>query len=321
MAPAVLHATDVVAVNHEDGRVACSNFNLVGDRIFSGDSVRASIRINGRDTDLIMLQNVQDQCFEFPGGSLVPDDGILAGLSLSHGLNTVEFHITPKGSTGEGVTASASLWLWSASDRIAVVDIDGTITKSDVRGLFANFFTGGADNHEGVADAISYVAGKGYRILYLTARPISMATETRKYLESVSKMPDGALITQQHGGIMRALTSKHDEFKISALGQIQALFQAETFASDFVCDPQGSVFAGGFGNAVTDILAYAHAGIARTHIFVADTSSRITNLESGNAFQSYTGLQPHLDDFFPGKDSHPFWAAPVPEMLNVLYAL
>lgn len=263
--PALLHATDVVAVNYGAGRVVCSSFNLVGNRVFSGSSVRASIRINGHATDLMMLQNAQGLHFEFPGGSLIPDNGLLGALSLSFGLNTLEFRIGNDGSPLEEVIATAALWMWTTSDRIVVVDIDGTwpaeiavlqillscfdagicnhvltyisvgtagtVTKSDVRGLLANHVQGTASflsnalaasnpwtseailntarsadyNHEGVADAISYIASKGYRILYLTARPISMAAGSRTYLATVSqgsekglesKMPEGALITQ-----------------------------------------------------------------------------------------------------------------------------
>eukprot|EP00961_Rhodomonas_salina_P149891 2017767-Rhodomonas_salina.3 len=116
------------------------------------------------------------------------------------------------------------------------------------------------------------------------------------------------MLPQPHG-TMKALTAKHDEFKISVLAQIQSLFDAEALAGRSHT-PKGCVFAGGFGNSDTDILAYDYAGIPRTHIFVADRSSRVKNLETGTDFQSYTGLRPHLDKYFPGRDQHPYCAAP-----------
>jgi phosphatidate phosphatase PAH1 len=120
--PAVLHATDVVVVNHGAGRFCSGSFNLVGNRTFS--SAKACIRINGNETDLFMLQNPKESFFEFPGGKHVPEMGALASLPLSIGMNTLEFYI-PSGSSAEAVTASAAVWVWEASDRVVVVDIDG----------------------------------------------------------------------------------------------------------------------------------------------------------------------------------------------------
>ena len=85
-----------------------------------------------------------------------------------------------------------------------ISDIDGTITKSDVRGmilpLIGNNDNSNDDNHTdlddddaGVADwaqgevtsLFSKIHSNGYKVLYLSARSISQAAETKSYLQSL----------------------------------------------------------------------------------------------------------------------------------------
>ena len=77
--------------------------------------------------------------------------------------------------------------------RLIFTDIDGTITKSDVKG----FVHGSLENylpsvkglrfksevhHEGVIEFFHKASDNGYTIIYLTARPIDFDSQTRKYL-------------------------------------------------------------------------------------------------------------------------------------------
>ena len=129
--PPQLHATDVVTIVHASGHAACSNFNLAVNKGALG-TVRASVDINGRATDLVMIHDQQAGCFIFPGGNLRPEPQVLLSLPLTRGRNRMEFRV-------EGAcSVFADIWLWQSSDRVVVVDVDGTITKSDVRGLVAS---------------------------------------------------------------------------------------------------------------------------------------------------------------------------------------
>jgi len=325
--PPQLHATDVVAIVHASGHASCSNFNLAVNKGILG-TVRASVDINGRATDLVMMHDQQAGCFVFPGGKLRPEPQVLLSLPLLSGCNKMEFRVLDNAS-GVRIAVFADLWLWQASDRIVVVDVDGTITKSDVRGLVAsqlqtttsflsNAFTASINpwtqdiatalntdyTHDGVADALTHIAQSDYRILYLTARPITLAEQTREFLASVgrsqnSALPDGPLITQPHGTI-KALQTKHELFKIEVLTQIQELYDS---AVDGVHgSPSKSVpvaFVAGFGNHETDVLAYSTAGIPPSHIFVLDKASNLRIQGSGVELQSYTGLLQHLPVLFP----------------------
>ena len=86
--------------------------------------------------------------------------------------------------------------------RLIFTDIDGTITKSDVKG----FLHGSLENylpsvkgirfksevhHEGVVKFFHKAAANGYTIIYLTARPIDFDSQTRKYLFNSLQNRDG----------------------------------------------------------------------------------------------------------------------------------
>ena len=324
--PPQLHATDVVAVLHGSGHAFCSNFNLAVNKGNLG-TVRASVDVNGRATDLVMMHDQQAGCFVFPGGKLLPEPQVLLSLPLARGRNRMEFRVLDNAS-GDRIRVFADLFLWHASDRVVVVDVDGTITKSDVRGLVAsqlqtttvflsNALTGSQDmatalntdyTHDGVAEALTSIAEADYRILYLTARPITLADQTREFLSSVGRsqnigLPEGPLITQPHG-TMKALQTKHEAFKTDVLAQIQGLFDGT--GNSLQGSPSKSLpiaFVAGFGNHETDVIAYSAAGIPRSHIFVLDKASNLRVLESGGEVQSYTGLLQHLPSLFPARAS------------------
>ena len=90
-----------------------------------------AISLNGQPTNLTM-QLANEGTFTFSGGGLCPEAWLLSYLPLKEGRNQLEYVLDG----GGGV--SADLWLWDATDKVVIFDIDGTITKSDVRGLVAN---------------------------------------------------------------------------------------------------------------------------------------------------------------------------------------
>ena len=63
------------------------------------------------------------------------------------------------------------IFLWHHSDKIVISDIDGTITKSDVRGQFFHMI--GRDWSQcDVVKLFRKIAENGYHIVYLSARAI-----------------------------------------------------------------------------------------------------------------------------------------------------
>jgi hypothetical protein len=183
-----------------------------------------------------------------------------------------------------------SLYAWDASDRVCVCDIDGTITRTDLRDGFRTILAGSRGAapegrlvaHDGVCAFFSHLvamasdparcgaaaASGELRMLYLTARPISFAAATRVFLRELRQdggaaLPPGPLITNP-GGVILALKSELSggaaAVKAAALDELQQLFRA---AGAFVAEPQGlgSALVCGFGNKAHDETAYLAAGV------------------------------------------------------------
>lgn len=190
-----------------------------------------------------------------------------------------------------------SLYVWEVSDRVCVCDVDGTITRTDIRDGFRTILAGkrgGAPEghlvaHDGVCAFFSHLvamasdparcgaaAARGeLRMLYLTARPISFATATRVFLRELRQgggeaLPPGPLITNP-GGVILALKSELSggaaAVKATALDALQQLFRAAgAFAEEE--EGMGSALVCGFGNKAHDETAYLAAGIPSCLSFI-----------------------------------------------------
>ena len=118
-----------------------------------------------------------------------------------------------------------------------VVDIDGTVTKTDVAGFGAEKL-GYEYIHQGVCEAVSHIAKLGYRILFLTSRAITLAQSTREFLRSIgfanggTGMPDFALITTTERFLQSLVVGVRsaDKFKTVALSEILKVFQPDGLA-------------------------------------------------------------------------------------------
>lgn len=152
------------------------------------------------------------------GNELRPPTGALNVLItiLSYGRNHIRYTLLSS-QTGENlVTAEAHIYLWKSIDSVIVSDVDGTITRSDVRGVIDNFQEKYEHVHDGICKFYhalmdagnsnrsrtdcgieehhdhnnSYIRNKGggeVRFLYLTSRPIRIVNQTRKLLVSLSQ--------------------------------------------------------------------------------------------------------------------------------------
>ncbi|GKY92366.1 hypothetical protein MPSEU_000207500 [Mayamaea pseudoterrestris] len=175
--------------------------------------------------------------------------------------------------------ACMNIHLWSEQDRIAVVDIDGTITKSNVRGVYDTILTRTYLHcHDGVCELLSTLPDS-VRVVYLTARPMSLSDKTRAFLSSVRQanhgLPMGALIgftgSLMRMMLMELLYKSANEFKLEALqryvvGPFQALGATVRFSA-------------AFGNTTMDMEAYHAAGMDLHSIYLIDSQSRIFCLD------------------------------------------
>lgn len=245
----------------------------------------------------------------------------ITSLNLLEGPNDAVFSVT---TAYQGTTkCSCTIYLWNWDDKIVISDIDGTITKSDVLGQVLPFL--GKDwAQSGVTQLFTKIYENGYKFVYLSARAIGQAGTTRAYLQSVRQgdlcLPDGPLLLSPTSLISafhrEVIEKKPEEFKISCLKDIQALF------------PENPFFAG-FGNKINDTWAYRAVGIHLSRIFTVNHRGEL-KLELIQAFQSsYTRLSDVVDQMFPPRhhDSDQesnflseysgfnYWRDPIPEVL------
>ncbi|CAM9894182.1 unnamed protein product [Ectocarpus sp. 8 AP-2014] len=199
--------------------------------------------------------------------------------TLVDGFNTVRFEIRylrdPR-----VLVAECFAFVWDVNTPMIVVDIDGTITRSDVSGLMMTLSPGLVTNHthEGICSLLARMVDEaGAQVVYLTSRPISLAAKTRTFLASTEqegkKLPLGPLqccLEKVSGVLWRELVSKNmHDYKITALLDLARPFReaGRTFGD--------AVFAAGIGNRVHDAVAYRAAGIPKDFIFLIDTESNL----------------------------------------------
>jgi len=223
----------------------------------------------------------------------------LFDLNLSLGCNEVVFSTT---SQYQGTTrCSCNVFVWEQKDKIIISDIDGTITKSDVRGMILPLI-GVADWAQGeVTHLYSKIAENGYKILYLSARSISQASETKAYLKSLNQgnlnLPLGPLFLNPES-VMKSfkqevIDRQPEVFKIKCLKALQCLFGSPDYTPYFA----------GYGNRPNDVTAYQAVGIPLSRIFIINKSGNLKGQVCQNVRTSYKSQCSLVDYFFPPVDS------------------
>jgi len=191
--------------------------------------------------------------------------------------------------------AQAHIFLWKYSDSIVVSDIDGTITKSNARGILGTIITQqyGKVCHVGICNILSRLSTSS-QVIYVTSRPITLANQTRQFLNNLKQgnetLPDGPLLG--FGGNlpqvlkMELLSKTTQRFKAGMLWQqvVQPFRQATNN------DPSSPVFVAGFGNNFMDMQSYHAVGMDLNRIFKISKKSQIVTFDTSSATsQLYDG--------------------------------
>ncbi|KAI9201560.1 hypothetical protein LWI28_025342 [Acer negundo] len=246
---------------------------------------------------------------------LTPTSEQLASLNLKEGGNTITFTFFTPMLGKQQVDARIFLWKWNT--RIVISDVDGTITRSDVLGQFMPLV--GMDwSQTGVAHLFSAIKENGYQLLFLSARAISQAYHTRRFLFNLKQdgkaLPEGPVVISPDGlfpSLYREVIRRAPhEFKISCLEVIRALFPSD-------CNP----FYAGFGNRDTDEISYLRVGIPRGKIFTINPKGEIA-VNRRNDTNSYSSLHVLVHGMFPPTTSSEqedynswnFWRLPPPDI-------
>ncbi|XP_025409799.1 phosphatidate phosphatase LPIN2 isoform X2 [Sipha flava] len=235
-------------------------------------------------------------------------------LNLREGSNEIVFSVT---TAYQGTShCKCFLFKWRYDDKIVISDIDGTITKSDVLGHILPIV--GKDwAQSGVAKLFTKIKDNGYKLLYLSARAIGQSRVTRDYLKSIKQedlsLPEGPVLLNPTSLLnafhREVIEKKPEEFKISCLKDIQALFPADN-----------KPFYAGYGNKINDVWSYQAIGIPISRIFTINHKGELKH-ELTQTFQSsYTYMSTIVDEMFPvlpmqelDYNQFIYWRDPVPD--------
>ena len=207
----------------------------------------------GRDGSDELLLNITDSKEELLPSKVLtrkPSPSTLRHLHLIEGQNKIVCK-----NRSSGTTAEFSVFLYARTDKIIIMDIDGTVTRSDVRGYIESVYFGTYDyTHEGiVAFSRTLKESSNCHFLYLTSRPISHIKETRLLLlnakdsstkgaVAVQRLPMGPVFSNTETSMAaayRELISKDTvAFKSSTLLAISSVFQRAIEAPAGSFNPQ-----------------------------------------------------------------------------------
>lgn len=186
----------------------------------------------------------------------------------------------------------SQIYFWNFNENIVIVDVDGTVTRSDVLGHVLPRIGVSYWAHEDVASLMTNIAANGYKILYLTCRNIGYAWKTKEYVLSIKQeqkfsMPDGPLVLSPNRLwkqlIDEVVVKKPEVFKIACMKSIQRLFPQEQ-----------NPFYSGFGNRPSDFYSYNQVGIPASKCYIINTWGEIDSLQ-----KSYKQINELVNEIFP----------------------
>jgi phosphatidate phosphatase PAH1 len=218
--------------------------------------------ISGKFAFGVVSKDVEDETVELwqlvapckwrPLGRQITDDDGRARISVpattfkGPGPHTVRMYLL-----GDRTYAEAKVWIIEPQRPAVLFDIDGTLTKDDGE-LFEELLGGTAEMHTG-ADAVARRwADLGYLPVYITGRPYPLRASSFAWLIE-HRFPLGPVYTVD--SLLDFLPGEGHvgEFK---LGALQALIRS------------GLRFHRAYGNAATDVCAYARSGIPPQQTFI-----------------------------------------------------
>jgi hypothetical protein len=154
---------------------------------------------------------------------------------------------------GDDTMAMGAAWVVAPKQRVVVFDIDGTLTKGD-EALVEQLLSGHSpEPRSGAAKVVNELAANGALPVYITGRPHLLAGMTRAWLTEHGFPPGPVRMTTDTGAAMPT-DDGVQKFKLETLRMLQ---------------DKGVVIERVYGNAVTDICAYAQAGIPANVTFIA----------------------------------------------------
>jgi phosphatidate phosphatase PAH1 len=152
----------------------------------------------------------------------------------------------------DGSRADGELWLFAPGTKVVVFDIDGTLTGGDEE-LFAQLLSGTDPvPRRGAVEVARAHRDHAIQPLYLSGRPYQIAGLTRRWLSSHG-FPPGPLLTPA-----RTVQARP--------GEAVERYKREVLNS--LTTGAKVVIVRAYGNAESDLCAYAEAGVAPARTFM-----------------------------------------------------
>ena len=280
-------AIDIVAVRQADGSLKSSTMHVRFGKLLVPFA-------SGRRVEVLVNQRTTTFSFELGSegeAAHSPSSEELAQLRLEAGVNYVDYQC-------DGCRpVVARLFLLQPWDRLVITDVDGTITRSDLRGHLPSRLAQllGRDQRD-VCALLTAISGTGHVPLYLTARPIGFAAATLQLLATAKEgdltLPLGPLIlspTRTLDSLNREVLKRVPHaFKIRALKELRDLWP-------------DNPFVGALGNKPTDTEAYQAVGVPLSRIFIVDPTGKLMCPDASAAKEvtSYMELCSRVPAWFP----------------------
>ncbi len=164
---------------------------------------------------------------------------------------------------GDGTTAEGMLAVWPAGTQAVVTDLDGTMTTDDWQAWQDVLGLGSADMYPEANTAMDLWAAKGYRLLYLTARPQLVSRYSRQWLAD-QRFASGPLMLSEDGTPWNSTDAEKVAFKGGRLIEIAS---------------KGVFWRAAYGNATTDIEAYDDAAIPKADTYIIGPNAGVDDTQ------------------------------------------
>lgn len=237
------HAAEDPVVRLGDGVVVSAKF-AYGSR---------SRDLEGEDVSLFLAD---DPCgpWRFVGSTRTDRDGRASLEVVAAHLGGLGAHPLRWVVHGDGTVSEGTLYVVPTDAPTVVFDIDGTLTTDDGE-VFEELLTGGtAEVRAGGQDVVRRYASAGYFVVYITGRPYMLRDSTRAWLRGQG-FPAGPLLTTSRLRHTLPTRRQVQRFKERALTDLRMR--------------AGVRLAFAYGNASTDVCAYARSGVAPAATFIA----------------------------------------------------
>jgi len=192
-------ACDVLIVRHKRAlRTSQWHVHLGRDIcVQASNNARLLLQVSGNNTDLVMRVDADNKgFFEACASDLRPTVCQLGALPLKSGCNEAHFLVEeqePGGTWGLKGKIPIGVYVWDATDRVVVADVEDVVIKGSIWSKSADIVmlqtTLGFVEfvRDGVGPLFSYLDRAGYRVLLVKATPITRADRVRETINCIRK--------------------------------------------------------------------------------------------------------------------------------------